>query len=181
MPPRAVGGRSVSFLSALERFNLVALRLARPRESWFLTSLKIGVVMTAAATLLSILVVSLLTLLRGSVPHGTMDTSWHHLLELIVLAPLFETALLVLIFKLTVKWAGLTGFMAILTVLAALVHIPNQPILLPAAIAFMMMSYEYASFRQAVGPGRAFAGVAVSHATINTFGASLFLALRLFA
>ena len=86
----------------------------------------------------------------------------------VVLAPVLETALIVLVHAMTRRWLGLTGFVLVNTALAYVNHIPTTDVPIAAALVFSAMSYQYVSFRDDVGRGRVFAGVAVSHAVCNS-------------
>lgn len=99
---------------------------------------------------------------------------------MILFSPLVETALIVLIHNMTRARLGLTGFVAINTVFWAIAHIPLQNVPIAVAMLFIVMSYQYVSFRETIGARRAFWGVCVTHALNNGIaGTTVVLAQRL--
>ena len=160
------------FDRSVERFNQRALRFTRPGPRWLTTSVKLGFIMKAAAMLMSLAVWAALSAFggealppdsRGTASRGTLEVAFLAL----VLAPLGETAQIWLVHALTRRWLGLTGFVLVNTLLAYAGHVPTTSIPIAAALVFSVMSYQYVSFRDDLGAGRAFAGVTVSHAVCN--------------
>lgn len=96
-------------------------------------------------------------------------------LAIVLFSPFVETALLVLIYKMTWSRLGLTGFVAVNTSLWAVAHIPLQGVPIGAAVLFLAMSYQYVSFREAVGTRRAFWGVFLVHALNNAIAGAVIL------
>ena len=161
---------------AITRLNQRALRFTRPGSRWFLASVKLGFINKAAL----ILFAALQGLAEGSLSEeepplnrGIVDFA----ILAIVFAPVFETLGIMLVHLLTRRWIGVTGFVAVSTVLAYVMHGPPLAYY-PAgpAAAFLIMSYQYVSFRDTLGIGRAFAGVTISHAVSNGITVPLLLA-----
>lgn len=171
MIPLVSASRTSRFGQAVERFNRRSLRLTRPGPRWFAASVKLGLIMKAGAVLVSLMVVAV-RLIFGHETSPSPFPAGRGLLELaflgLVLAPLFETAQIWLVHALTRRWLGLTGFVLVSTILAYVGHIRTTDVPIAAALFFSAMSYQYVSFRDDVGGGQAFAGVAVSHAVYNS-------------
>lgn len=169
--PLASASRPGRLGRAVECFNQGALRFTRPGPRWLAASVKLGLVMKALAILVSVVVTAVHSALGYETPPSRF-VAGRGVLELallgVVLAPLFETALIWLVHALTRRWLGLTGFVLVNTILAYANHVPTTSVPIAAALVFTAMSYQYVSFRDGVGAGRAFAGVAVSHAVCNS-------------
>ena len=152
---------------AIHRFHRWALGFAGPGRSWFLSAVGFGLIMVAVSVAVFVPVLAA----RISFNYLPAPEPKPHLVwaafSMILFAPLVETALLVLIYRMTKPYLGVAGFILVNTVLFGLLHIPSKGIPASATVAFLMMSYQYISFRDALGPRRAFAGVAVSHGVNN--------------
>ena len=152
---------------AIHRFHRWALKFASPGLHWFLSAVYFGLIMVATALAVTVPVMAA----RISFDYPPSPEPKRSLLGMafgmILFAPLTETALLVLIHKMTRPCLGAGGFILVNTVLFGLMHIPSKGIPAAAIVQFFMMSYQYVSFRDALGPGRAFSGVAVSHGVNN--------------
>jgi len=167
---------------AAERFNQRALRLTRPGRHWLLTSARLGLTVAIASLLAAFLLVAAFQGLGQDWPGERRDRSiadW--IVEVIIFAPLVETGLILLVHLLTRRWLGVTGFVLVSTVLFTGLHIPTQVLPIPAAMLFCVMSYQYVSFRDDVGRGRAFMGVAACHAVNNGVAMLLGAATDLFS
>lgn len=177
--PLASTSRVGRFGRVVERFNRRALRFTRPGPRWFTASVTLGLIMRAAAILVAVAVVAARSVFGQETPPSPFGTG-RGVLEWVllgmVLAPLFETAQIWLVHALTRRWLGLTGFVLVNTVLAYANHVPTTNVPIAAALVFTAMSYQYVSFRDDVGAGRAFAGVAVSHAVYNSVPAMIVVA-----
>ena len=152
---------------AITRLNQRALRFTDPGSRWFLTSVKLGFIIKVVMTLVALLQ----GLAQGSLSERAppLDLNIVEIVTLLVVfAPISETLGIMLVHLLTRRWLGLAGFVAVSTVLAYALHGPPLASY-PAgpAAAFLIMSYQYVSFRDAVGVGKAFAGVTICHAVSN--------------
>lgn len=158
---------------AVERFNRRALRVVRPGSRWLMASVKLGFIMKAAAVVVGVAVLATQSALGYEVKDVSRpsDNIPELVFLLLVLAPLLETTLIWLIYASTRRWLGLTGFVLASAVLAYAGHYTPNSVPIAIALVFSAMSYQYVSFRDEIGASRAFAGVAVSHAVYNGFGA----------
>lgn len=152
---------------AITGLNQRALRFTRPGSCWLLASVKLGFVIKAAAVLVALAE----AFVRGTLDQNTPDRISSILLFAIagvVIAPVLETLVIMLVHVLTRRWLGLAGFVAANTLLAYALHGPPYTgYSAGAAAAFLIMSYQYESFRERLGTSRAFAGVGVCHAVSN--------------
>ena len=147
--------------------NQRALRFTRPGSHWLLTSVKLGFIIKVTA----ILVALLQSFAEGSLsqerPAPNRSVTYFVILG-VVIAPVLETLQIMLVHRLTRRWLGLAGFVAASTALAYTMHGPPLAYYpTGAAAAFFIMSYQYVSFREVLGTGKAFAGVAICHAVSN--------------
>lgn len=166
---------------AVEQFNRRALHLTRPGSHWLLSSIKICLGTMAVTVPLIILTLLVRAMLRYTESESDPDRKALSLVfGAVLFSPFVETALLVLIYKMTWARLGLTGFVMVNTMLWAVAHIPLQPVPIGAAILFLVMSYQYVSFRDGVGARKAFWGVFVFHATNNGIATALLLSARWF-
>lgn len=150
----------------VERFNLWALHLTRPGPRWLLRSVALGLLMKATYIPVGLAVWGVQSAFGYEPPPSVKPDLFKIVFLGLILAPLFETAQIWLVHALTRRWLGLTGFVLASALLAYAGHAANNsPV--SAAVAFLLMSYQYVSFRSELGPGKAFAGVAVSHAACN--------------
>ncbi len=164
----ASGFRNDRFSLAVERFNQQAMRLTRPGPHWLRASVKLGLVLATTSLLAALLLIAALLISHWEWPgerRGYSYTEW--IIIGVILGPLVETGLISLIHLLTRRWLGISGFVLVNTILFAAMHIPAQVVPIPATIAFLVMSYQYVSFRNDIGRSRAFVGVAVCHAVNN--------------
>lgn len=163
---------------SIKRFNQYALHLTQPGSRWINKSLKLGIIISALNFVIIASYLLIPTLLSGqeyvSRHHGEINVVWQ-LFGSILFAPLVETALLVLIYALTWSWLGLSGFVLVNTGVFAAIHIPFKGFPIAATIAFLIMSYQYVSFRNSIGSGKAFAGVVLSHSVINTVSSAIII------
>ena len=161
---------------AIHRFHRWAIGFSGPRRHWFLSALRFGFIMVAVSITITIPVfaarISFNYLPPPEPERGLAEMAF----STVLFAPLAETALLVLIYKVTRPYLGVGGFILVNTALFGFLHIPAKGIPAAATVAFLLMSYQYASFRHVLEPGRAFAGVAVSHG-VNNGIAFLFIAV----
>lgn len=165
--------------AAIKRLNRRALDLTRPGPNWLLTSVKIGLAAKAASVLLGVAVLALYYLLDEE-PSPLISRSLVELVVLaLVLAPVIETLQIMLVHAATRRWIGLSGFVAASTILAYLLHSPANVMPIVAAFVFLVMSYQYVSFRERLGTGKAFAGVAVTHAVVNSVAVLVVLVERM--
>ncbi len=152
---------------AIYRFHRWALGFAGPGRHWFRSAVRFGLIMLAV----SIAVIIPVFAARISFNYQPTPAPKRGLVEMafsvVLFAPLAETAILVLIYKMTKPYLGVGGFILVNTALFGLLHIPSKGIPVANAVGFLMMSYQYVSFHNALGPRRAFAGVAVSHGMNN--------------
>lgn len=135
-------GRSAGRLGrAVERFNRRALHLTRPGSHWLLSSVKICLV-TMAVNYPLIMLALLVRYALGytEFESGPGRSVAYVVLAIVLFSPFVETALLVLIYKMTWSRLGLTGFVAVNTSLWAVAHIPLQGVPIGAAVLFLAMS-----------------------------------------
>ena len=152
---------------AIHRFHRWALGFASPGPHWFLSAVRFGFIMFATALAINVPVIAARISFNYPLPPEPERSLLSMAFGMILFAPLTETALLVLIYKVTRPYLGVAGFILVNTVLFGLLHIPSKDIPMSATVLFLMMSYQHLSFRDALGPRRAFAGVAVSHGVTN--------------
>ena len=170
-----------SFSDIIIKFDSIhqcALRLTKPGSQYLLTSLKLEIIMS----LLSLSVTAIYMLLTRviNIKSFNFDSETYNIWELIfgsiLFSPLIETAVIMLIHASVRPWLGLTGFVLINTGLFAAMHIPFKGFPISSAVGFLFMSYQYVSFRDSLGNGKAFAGVTISHGVNNSI-ASLLLVI----
>ena len=151
----------------ITRLNQRALRFTHPGTRWPLTSVKLGFVIKTAAVLVAMAEVVARGHLNQKMPLPNRSLLYFAILG-IVIAPVIETLQIMLVHLLTRRWLGLAGFAAVSTALAYAMHGPPLAYYPSgAAAAFLIMSYQYASFREVLGTSRAFAGVTICHAVSN--------------
>lgn len=163
---------------AVKSINSCALRFTRPGSRWIAASVKFGFIMKAAAIPVGVVVLAVQSFLghETQAPSGVSRGGIELILLTLVLAPLLETAQIWLVHALVRRWFGVMGFVLVSTLLAYMSHGTTYGVPIVSALVFTFMSYQYVSFRGSVGAGRAFAGVAVSHAVYNSVATSLVLA-----
>lgn len=143
---------------AMTWLNQRALRFTRPGSHWLLTSVKLGFIIKVTAILVALLQSFAEGTLNQEIPAPDRNIRYFVIVG-IVLAPLLETLQIILVHWLTRRWLGLAGFVAASTVLAYAMHGPPLAYYpTGAAAAFLIMSYQYVSFREVLGTGKAFAG-----------------------
>jgi hypothetical protein len=157
-------------------FNQHALWLTRAGTNWVWAAIRIGLLMPVVSIAALLPVVLLRAIDLGPSVDSPADPNTVEVFGAVVVSPVLETLFVVLIYRLTRARLGLTGFVLITTVLAAAAHAPFRTLPpIGAAIAFALMSYQYASFREQLGFSRAYWGVSLAHATNNGVGVVLML------
>lgn len=83
-----------------------------------------------------------------------------------IVAPVLETWMMTILYRVLYHWLrlGLFGYVTVSAVFWGANHIVAA---WPAFI-FIIMSYQYVAFRDALGRSRAFCGVALTHSVYNT-------------
>jgi len=167
----------------IDRLNRQALWLTRPGPRWLLKAVLIGLSMKAASVLIAISLKLLFAIATGALdtPDEALPTVdvVKGVVTGLLLAPTIETLEIVLLFWLLRPRLGIGAFVLCSSVLAGLEHISGESWFRPDAILqFAVMSYQYASFREHVGKGRAYWGVALAHATSNGMALAAALAVE---
>ncbi len=87
-------------------------------------------------------------------------------LAAIIVAPLLETGLMVILYRVLYHWLrlGLLGYVIVSVVFWGANHI----VAAWPAVIFIVMSYQYVAFRNALGRSKAFWSVALTHSVYNT-------------
>lgn len=121
---------------AIIRFHRWALGFAGPRRHWVPSAVRLGLIAVVTALAINVAVMAA----RISFNHPISPTRESSLLEMafgiVLFAPLVETALLVLIYKMTKPYLGIGGFALVNTTLFGLAHIPTQGIPVGAISCF---------------------------------------------
>ena len=163
---------------ATTRLNQRALRLTRPGSCWLLTSVKLGFAIKVAAVLVALAEAFARGATNQETPGPNRSIVYLAILGSVI-APVIETLQIMLVHVLTRRWLGLAGFVAVSTALAYATHGPPLAYYPSgAAAAFLIMSYQYVSFREVLGTGKAFAGVTICHAVSNGITTVILAALR---
>ena len=81
--------------------------------------------------------------------------------------------MIMLIHRMTRSLLGITGFVFCSTTVFGVLHIWSQGVPISGVISFLLMSYQYVSLSSTLGVGRAYLGVAVSHAVNNSLAVLL--------
>ena len=161
----------------ITRLNQRALRFTHPGSRWLLTSVKLGFVIKVAAISFALIEAFATGTLSRETPRPSRSTVSFAILA-VVIVPVIETLQIMRVHLLTRRWIGLAGFVAVSTLLAYALHGPPLAYYpAGAAAAFLIMSYQYVSFRDALGVGKAFTGVAICHAVSNGITALIMAAL----
>lgn len=157
-----------NIIRSISQWNERTLFLLSPGRHWFMKSIHIGLIMVVYGLILSVLLAITSYFLNWAPEKPDEPNITRSAITSVLFAPIFETSLLALIYKLIRPHLGMIGFALTTAILAALAHTPGsrwQPI--TAMGAFTIMAYQYGSFRENAGFAQAFWGVVLSHATNN--------------
>ena len=161
----SVLGRVSGSTCCTNAFSARMLALTRPRKRPLVTALYLGLA-TLALSLVAATPVFAWFALSGEL-HMNREGLERWAIGALLLAPLLETAILVIFYHIAYERWGLGMFAGLCVGFFAALHLPAQGAPIAAAVMFFIWSHQYVSYRIEVGKRLAFWAVALSHFAYN--------------